>query len=74
KLRWEPQEARGTDGRRKAHNVTPFVRTKHTQYPHINTVVLNNSCWKARIRGYSAAMRLSKNLDAVHTDFLANLE
>ncbi|CAK5266923.1 unnamed protein product [Mycena citricolor] len=36
-------------------------------------VVLNNTRWKERIRGYSAAWRLSKNLDAVCADFLTNI-
>ncbi|CAK5265551.1 unnamed protein product [Mycena citricolor] len=36
-------------------------------------VLLNNTRWKDRIRGYSAAWRLSKNLDAVHADFLADI-
>lgn len=36
-------------------------------------VVLNNTRWKARIRGYSAVLRLSKNLDAVCADFLTNI-
>lgn len=33
-------------------------------------VVLNNTRWKARIRGFSAVPRVSKHLDAVHTNFL----
>ena len=36
-------------------------------------VVLNNTRWKDRIRGYSAVLRLSKNLDAVCADFLTNI-
>ncbi|CAK5284660.1 unnamed protein product [Mycena citricolor] len=35
-------------------------------------VVLNNGDWKARIRGYSAAGRMAKNLEAVHKEFLVN--
>ncbi|KAJ7202402.1 hypothetical protein GGX14DRAFT_370557 [Mycena pura] len=36
-------------------------------------VVLNNTRWKDRIRGYSAVLHLSKNLDAVCADFLTNI-
>ncbi|CAK5282763.1 unnamed protein product [Mycena citricolor] len=35
--------------------------------------VINNTNWKQRIRGYSAAGKLAKNLEAVHADFIATL-
>ncbi|KAK7051770.1 hypothetical protein R3P38DRAFT_2502236 [Favolaschia claudopus] len=34
--------------------------------------LLNNARWGRRIRGYNAALKASKNLDAVHADFLSS--